>query len=143
MNEDDLACFQRDLAAMGYRFQFISLAGYHTLNLSMYQFAKDYAQSGMTAYAQLQQLEREMAIQLGHPAVGTQDDVRADYVEAISSAITRHPRTSRRQPRPRVREYFEVDTLDYNDGEATERTPMPHLYPSLEPTQIPMAAAAD
>jgi len=143
MNEEDIACFQRDLAAMGYRFQFISLAGYHTLNLSMFQFAKDYAHSGMTAYSQLQQLEREMADQLGHFAVGTQDDVRTDYVEAISSAITRHPKTSRRQPRPLAHEHFEVDTLDYNDGEATERTPMPHLYPSLEPTPLPMAAAAD
>jgi len=143
MNEDDLACFQRDLAAMGYRFQFISLAGYHTLNLSMYQFAKDYAQSGMTAYSQIQQLELEMAKQLGHSAVGTKDDVGTDYFEAISSAITHTPRTDRRQPRPRVHEHFEVDTLDYNDGEATERTPMPHLYPSLEPTQLPMAAAAD
>ena len=36
-----------------------------------------------------------------------------------------------------------VDTLDYNDEEATERTPMPHLYPSLDPMQLPMAAAAD
>jgi len=143
MNEDDLACFQRDLAAMGYRFQFISLAGYHTLNLSMYQFAKDYAQSGMTAYSQIQQLELEMAKQLGHSAVGTKDDVGTDYFEAISSAITRTPKTGRRQPRSRVHEHFEVDTLDYNDGEATERTPMPHLYPSLEPTQLPMAAAAD
>ena len=97
----------------------------------------------MTAYSQLQQLEHEMAIQLGHSAVGTKDDVGTDYFEAISSAITRTPKTGRRQPRSRVHEHFEVDTLDYNDGEATERTPMPHLYPALEPTQIPMAAAAD
>ena len=42
LNEDDIACFQRDLAAMGYRFQFVTLAGFHALNLSMYHLAKDY-----------------------------------------------------------------------------------------------------
>ncbi len=143
MNEDDIACFQHDLAAMGYRYQFITLAGYHTLNLSMYQFAKDYVHAGMTAYSQIQQLEMEMAKQLGHSVVEREAPGSTGFFDAITSAVTRAPKAEHKQQRPREVERFELDAVDYNDGEATERTPMPHLYPSLEPPQLSMAAAAD
>jgi isocitrate/methylisocitrate lyase len=143
LNEDDIACFQRDLAAMGYRFQFISLAGYHTLNLSMYQFAKDYAHSGMTAYSQIQQLEIEMAKQLGHTNIRSQEKNESAFLGAISAAIQEQNKTHRSTHRLRVVESFERDGVDYNDGEATERAPMPHLYPSLRSLPRPRAAAAD
>ena len=74
---------------MGYRFQFISLAGYHTLNLSMYQFAKDYAHSGMTAYSQIQQLEIEMAKQLGHTNVRSQEEDESAFLGAINAGDSR------------------------------------------------------
>jgi isocitrate/methylisocitrate lyase len=143
MNEDDIACFQRDLAAMGYRFQFITLAGYHTLNLSMYQFAKDYAHSGMTAYSQIQQLELEMAKQLGHTNVRSMDAADNDFLGAINSAIREDRTPTRNQPKLELVERFELDDVDYNDDEATERTPMPQLYPSLKSVPRPSAAAAD
>ena len=143
MNEDDIACFQRDLAAMGYRFQFITLAGYHTLNLSMYQFAKDYAHSGMTAYSQIQQLELEMAKQLGHTNVGSTEADESDFLGAVSSAIQHGHRPERKPRKLAVVEPFELDGVDYNGDEATERTPMPHLYPSLKSVPRPSAAAAD
>lgn len=143
LNEDDIACFQRDLAAMGYRFQFISLAGYHTLNLSMYQFAKDYAHSGMTAYSQIQQLENEMAKQLGHTNVRSQEENESAFLGAISAAIHEQHKTQSSARKLRVVEPFELDGEDYNDGEATERTPMPQLYPSLKSVPRPTAAAAD
>jgi isocitrate lyase len=88
MNEDDIACFRRDLAAMGYRFQFISLAGYHMLNLSMYQFAKDYLQSGMTACWQVQQLELQMAQQLGHTRASSPESSGASRCTGITSAMS-------------------------------------------------------
>jgi len=142
LNEDDIACFQRDLAAMGYRFQFISLAGYHMLNLSMYQFAKDYLQSGMTAYSQIQQLELEMAKQLGH------DRVRRDETSGTSFLAEVGAIQNGNQPDPKSHQlrlvgHGEPDEVDYNDGEATERTPLPQLSPSPEPAPLPMAAAAD
>ena len=128
---------------MGYRFQFISLAGYYTLNLSMYQFAKDYVHSGMTAYSQIQQLELEMAEQLGHTRVKRQESAGAGYFNAVNAAITHEHMPGRNPHKPTDASPLEVDTLDYNDGEATERTPMPHLYPSLESMPLPSTAAND
>ena len=143
LNEDDIACFQRDLAAMGYRFQFITLAGYHTLNLSMYQFAKDYLHSGMTAYSQIQQLELAMAEQLGHTNAMRRDAVGATYLDAIAAAMKHEHKTGRHPHRPREPRVFEADAVDYNDGEATEHVPMPHLYTSLESMPLASAAAND
>ena len=143
LNEDDIACFQRDLAAMGYRFQFISLAGYHTLNLSMYQFAKDYTVSGMIAYSQIQQLEIEMAKQLGHTNVRSQEEDESAFLGAISAVIREQDKTHRSRRKLGIVDPFELDSEDYNDGEATERTPMPQLYPSLKSVPRPSAAAAD
>src|SRR3974390_1770561 len=138
MNEEDIACFQRDLAAMGYNFQFISLAGYHMLNLSMYQFSKDYAQTGMAAYSRIQQLEREMARQLGHDDVTPRGSANAGYDGVITNVIG--PGHMREDGHVRTA-HPNYDLLDYNGDEATERTPIPQLYPSLEPAQVPMASA--
>jgi isocitrate lyase len=144
LNEDDIACFQRDLAAIGYRFQFISLAGYHMLNLSMYQFAKDYLRCGMTAYSQIQQLELDMAKQLGHDQRLREEDSCSSYLAEVGAAnIPDGSYSAPKSRRLRLVERGEVDGLDYNDDEATERTPMPHLYPSPEPAPLPSAAAAD
>src|SRR5579871_2562378 len=52
-----IAKFQKELAGMGYKFQFVTLAGFHALNLSMFQLARDYAKTGMSAYSELQELE--------------------------------------------------------------------------------------
>lgn len=143
LNEDDIACFQRDLAAMGYRFQFISLAGYHTLNLSMYQFAKDYAHAGMAAYSRIQQLELEMSEQLGHTRLKRQKSAGTGYFDAVQVAVAHDHKSVRENGKAMEVEMFETDALDYNDGEATERTPMPHLYPSLESMPLPSTAAND
>jgi isocitrate lyase len=142
LNEEDIACFQRDLAAMGYRFQFLTLAGYHTANLSMHQFARDYVRSGMTAYSQIQQLELEMMEQLGHAKLERPGFAGAGFSKAVSAAITRGNKSGHAHYKPADAGPLEVDTEDYNDGEATERTPMPHLYLLLEPT-LPGNAAND
>ena len=143
LNEDDIACFQRDLASMGYRFQFITLAGYYTLNLSMYQFAKDYLSSGMTAYSRVQQLELEMLGQLGHGKVRTRRLTGASYFDAVASAISNGHESASTVPDSAKAAEFELDGVDYNDGEATERIPMPHLYPSLESMPLASTAAND
>ena len=87
LDDDEIAEFQRRLGEMGYRFQFITLAGFHTLNHSMFELARGYRESGMTAYAELQ--EREFASEDdGFTAVQHQQEVGAGYFEEVAMAIT-------------------------------------------------------
>jgi isocitrate lyase len=82
-----IATFQRELGAMGYRFQFITLAGWHMINLETYQLARAYAQNDMTAYVELQ--EREFALESeGYTAVKHQREVGAGYFDRILMAAT-------------------------------------------------------
>ncbi len=79
--------FQEQLGAMGYRFQFVTLAGFHSLNLSMFELARGYAQRGMGAYAELQ--DREFAAQgQGFTAVRHQREVGTSYFDAVAMAIS-------------------------------------------------------
>jgi isocitrate lyase len=87
LDDDEIAEFQQRLGEMGYRFQFITLAGFHTLNHSMFELARGYRQHGMTAYAELQ--EREFASEDdGFTAVQHQQEVGAGYFEEVAMAIT-------------------------------------------------------
>ena len=84
---DEIARFQRELGAMGYAFQFITLAGFHALNESMFTLAKGYAQHGMTAYVELQ--EREFSLEReGYSATRHQREVGAGYFDTMLEAIT-------------------------------------------------------
>ena len=79
--------FQEKLAEMGYRFQFVTLAGFHALNLSMFELAKGYAKRGMGAYSEMQ--EREFAAQSqGFTAVRHQREVGTGYFDAVAMAIS-------------------------------------------------------
>ncbi len=83
----DIARFQRELAAMGYRFQFITLAGFHAMNLAIFELARDFAQRGMPAYADLQ--AREFAAQEdGYTAVRHQHEVGTGYFDDVSRIIS-------------------------------------------------------
>ncbi|HEY9056761.1 MAG TPA: isocitrate lyase, partial [Aurantimonas sp.] len=82
-----IAKFQRELGAMGYKFQFVTLAGFHTLNLSMFELAHGYRDRGMAAYSEVQQ--REFAAQKdGYTAVRHQREVGTGYFDAVSMAIS-------------------------------------------------------
>ncbi|KAB8163780.1 isocitrate lyase [Streptomyces sp. 3MP-14] len=86
LDDDQIAKFQRELGAMGYRFQFITLAGFHSLNHGMFDLAKGYAEHGMTAYVDLQ--EREFASQRdGFTAVKHQREVGTGYFDLVSTAV--------------------------------------------------------
>src|SRR5690606_10774195 len=74
LDPDTIASFQKELGAMGYRFQFITLAGFHALNASMFELARGYAESGMTAYVELQNREFEMEAE-GYTATRHQREV--------------------------------------------------------------------
>lgn len=86
LDDDEIAKFQRELGAMGYRFQFITLAGFHSLNHGMFDLARGYAEQGMTAYVDLQ--EREFAAQAqGFTAVKHQREVGTGYFDLVSTAV--------------------------------------------------------
>ncbi|HEV2690832.1 MAG TPA: isocitrate lyase [Bryobacteraceae bacterium] len=78
--------FQQELGAMGYKFQFVTLAGFHALNLSMFDLARGYAESGMTAYAKLQECEFDRA-QDGYSAVRHQRFVGTGYFDDVAQVI--------------------------------------------------------
>ena len=87
LNDEDIARFRKELAAMGYRFQFVTLAGFHALNASMFELAHGYAEEGMTAYVRLQQ--REMALEPeGYTATRHQQEVGTGYFDLVSRAIS-------------------------------------------------------
>ncbi|WNI18819.1 isocitrate lyase [Actinacidiphila sp. ITFR-21] len=86
LDDDQIAKFQRELGAMGYRFQFITLAGFHSLNHGMFELARGYAEHGMTAYVDLQ--EKEFAAQQqGFTAVRHQREVGTGYFDLVSTAV--------------------------------------------------------
>src|SRR6266516_827807 len=87
LDEDQIASFQDDLGALGYRFQFITLAGFHVLNASMFELARDYAVEGMTAYVGLQERESELEAD-GYTATRHQREVGAGYVDLVAQAVS-------------------------------------------------------
>jgi isocitrate lyase len=86
LDDDQIAKFQRELGAMGYRFQFITLAGFHALNHGMFTLAKGYAQYGMTAYVDLQEAEFASGKD-GYTAVKHQREVGTGYFDLVSGAL--------------------------------------------------------
>ncbi len=88
MNQAQTAAFQEQLADMGYKFQFVTLAGFHTLNASMYELAHAYKTEGMAAYARFQEHEFELEAKKGYKAIKHQKFVGAGYFDEVLSAIT-------------------------------------------------------
>src|SRR5262245_10027785 len=88
-NLDDatIASFQRELGAMGYKFQFITLAGFHSLNYSMFELAYGYARENMSAFVELQQKEFAAA-EKGFTAVKHQREVGTGYFDEITQVVT-------------------------------------------------------
>jgi isocitrate lyase len=94
-NLDDatIAKFQRELGAMGYKFQFITLAGFHSLNYSMFNLAHGYARNSMTAFVELQEAEFAAA-EKGFTAVKHQREVGTGYFDAVTTTIERDASTA-------------------------------------------------
>jgi isocitrate lyase len=87
MTDAEAAKYQEEIAAMGYRYQFVTLAGFHSLNLSMFELAKGYSQRGMGAYSEMQQREFAAA-DIGFTAVRHQREVGTGYFDAVALAIS-------------------------------------------------------
>ena len=87
MGVEAAARFQREIGAMGYKFQFVTLAGFHSLNMSMFRLARGYAARGMGAYSELQQQEFAAEAE-GFTAVRHQREVGVSYFDAVAMAAS-------------------------------------------------------
>jgi isocitrate lyase len=87
LDDATIARFQTELASMGYKFQFITLAGFHALNLSMFELARGYKIAGMTAYSRLQEKEFSREFSHGYEAVKHQRFVGTGYFDTVTQVI--------------------------------------------------------
>jgi isocitrate lyase len=87
LSDAEIATFQRDLGGLGYRFQFITLAGFHALNYSMFRLAEGYRDTGMAAYAALQ-AEEFAAEARGYTATKHQREVGTGYFDEVTQVIS-------------------------------------------------------
>jgi len=92
LDESTIAKFGKELAAMGYRFQFITLAGFHALNHSMFELARGFADEGMPAYVRLQEAEFA-AEKYGYTATRHQREAGTGYFDLVPSAISPNAET--------------------------------------------------
>jgi isocitrate lyase len=86
LDDYTIQCFQKELAAMGYRFQFITLAGFHALNYSMFELARGYKERQMTAYVTLQEAEFDAELH-GYTATRHQREVGAGYFDIVNQTV--------------------------------------------------------
>jgi isocitrate lyase len=87
LSDSEIATFQEQLGEMGYKFQFITLAGFHTLNASMFKLAYNYAKTGMSAFVSLQEEEFQMEREWGFKAIKHQRFVGAGYFDQIQQTV--------------------------------------------------------
>ncbi|MBJ8339700.1 isocitrate lyase [Antrihabitans sp. YC3-6] len=92
LDDATIAKFQRELGAMGFKFQFITLAGFHSLNYGMFDLAYGYAREGMTSFVDLQEREFKAAEERGFTAIKHQREVGAGYFDLIATTVD--PNTS-------------------------------------------------
>ncbi|PEV97349.1 isocitrate lyase [Bacillus cereus] len=87
LDEKTIATFQKEIASYGYKFQFVTLAGFHSLNYGMFELARDYKERGMAAYSELQQAEFA-AEKHGYSATRHQREVGTGYFDEVAQVIT-------------------------------------------------------
>jgi len=87
LSADEIASFQSELGALGYKFQFVTLAGFHALNFSMFELARQYREEGMTAYSRMQQSEFA-AEEHGYTATKHQHEVGTGYFDEVMKVIS-------------------------------------------------------
>ena len=88
LDDGTLRTFQQELGGMGYKFQFVTLAGFHSLNSGMFDLARNYQDEGMLAYARLQEQEFQLEKEHGFSAVKHQSFVGAGYYDQVQTAVS-------------------------------------------------------
>jgi len=120
LDEKQIATFQRSLGEMGYKYQFVTLAGFHSLNAGMFHLARGYAHSGMSAYVRLQEQEFALA-ESGYSAVRHQRFVGTGYFDAVqTTAAGGHTAT---EALDGSTEMAQFSVLENMNGGATESCP--------------------
>jgi isocitrate lyase len=117
LSENDMRVFQRELGAMGYKFQFVTLAGWHAVNMTMFELAHAYRDEGMLAYSRLQ--EREFALEKdhGYRAVKHQSFVGAGYFDDIAQVVTGNQTSITAMKGSTEEEQFIQATPDFSEAE--------------------------
>jgi len=116
LDDATIARFQRELGAMGYKFQFITLAGFHSLNYAMFDLARGYKESGMTAYAQLQEQEFASEQRQGYRAVKHQQFVGTGYFDDITQVVAGGAASTTALNGSTEEEQFKAQDSDGNGG---------------------------
>ncbi len=110
LSDEEIASFQNRLSALGYKFQFVTLAGFHALNLSIFELAKTYRSEGMFAYSKLQQREFALADD-GYGAVRHQRFVGTGYFDMVSTTISGGETSTNAMAGSTEEEQFEPETV--------------------------------
>jgi len=111
LDASTIAKFQRELGSMGYKFQFITLAGFHSLNLGMFELASAYRDAGMSAYSKLQDREFELERTDGYRAVKHQSFVGTGYFDLVQSVVTAGMSSTTAMSGSTEEEQFEVGAV--------------------------------
>jgi isocitrate lyase len=136
LDDREIANFQRELGRMGYRFQFVTLAGFHALNLSIFELAHEYARTGMTAYSHLQQREFEMT-KHGYGGVKHQRFVGTGYFDAVATTIAAGETSTVALPGSTEADQFEIGM-----GKHQEKDEFVDIVMSLTKTQTGVSSPA-
>jgi isocitrate lyase len=132
LDDGEIAVFQRELGAMGYKFQFVTLAGFHALNTAMFELAHAYRDEGMLAYSRLQRREFDLERDHGYRAVKHQSFVGAGYFDDVTQVIAgtntsiaaMKGSTEEQQFREKTPDFTEAEIHHVGGGEL-ERVPAP------------------
>jgi isocitrate lyase len=118
-NIDDatIAKFQRELGAMGYKYQFVTLAGFHSVNTGMFELAHAYRDRGMAAYSKLQEREFELESDHGYRAVKHQSFVGAGYFDDVTTTISGGRSSTTAMAGSTEVEQFKEHTPDFEEAE--------------------------
>jgi len=143
LNDATIARFQTELAAMGYKFQFITLAGFHALNLSMFELARAYKVSGMSAYSRLQEKEFGSAEQYGYEAVKHQRFVGTGYFDMVTQVIASGNSSTTALAGSTEAEQFapgkpQAETGSAEKSHPEEHASLPIVLPETDRTQVRM-----
>jgi isocitrate lyase len=112
LDDKTIATFQEQLGEMGYKFQFVTLAGFHTLNASIFQLAVDYAKSGMGAYSHFQQHEFDLEHRYGYKAIKHQSFVGAGYFDEVQMVVSQGQSSTTAMKGSTEEEQFEEPKYD-------------------------------
>ena len=131
-----IAKFQTELAAMGYKYQFVTLAGFHALNLSMFELARGYRLSGMTAYARLQEKEFSREREYGYEAVKHQRFVGTGYFDAVAQVIAGGTSSTTALTGSTEQEQFQPTAAPPYTGQGPDAACQPILGECPSPEQV-------